>query len=329
MSSTVTMALVGCGLMGRSLVERSLEIPELQFRGYVDTVEEAARRAHQDFGGTYHTTDFRKVLRDDAVDAVLIATHHDSHPALAIAAAEAGKHIFLEKPMALTIGGCRAIEDAVAKAGVKLMMGFKFRFAPMVARVKQMVKQPLLTVGQGVAPPMQGWPLTPDRGGGPVLSFGCHVFDLVYWLNESEPVRISAEGGALTHPEIGLVDNAVAAIRFANGSIGAVICGDSGAAGHTSKFFFEVFDGRRSATLSDRCHRATYAGFDEETPTVEDLSPEAQGDPEGVRGELIAFAACVLQDRESPAGPRDGTRATMMVLKAFEAIRTGESQVLP
>jgi predicted dehydrogenase len=62
--------------------------------------------------------------------------------------------------------------------------------------------------------------------------------------------------------------------------------------------------------------------------TVEELSSEAQTDPEGTRAELQTFVHCLLQNKEPPAGPRDGTRATAMVLKAFEAIRTGKTQVL-
>ncbi len=328
MSHSINMVLIGCGGMGRSHMRRAREVSELTFLGYVDAAEEAAARACQEFGGRYYTTDVDKVWRDDDIDAVLIATHHDSHTPLAIQAAQAGKHIFLEKPMALTIEECLAIEEAVDKAGVKLMMGFKFRFAPLVAKVKEVVRQPLVTVGQSLHPAMKGWPLTPDKGGGPVLSNGCHAFDLVYWLNESEPVRISAEGGALTHPEFGLVDNAVVSVSFENGSIGAIIAGDCGDARYTSKFFFEVLDGQRTATLYDRCHKVAFGGYEIDSFSLEDLPPAAQSDPEGTRAELQAWARCLLDDTDPPVGPRDGTRATAMVLKAFEAIRSGKAQEL-
>jgi myo-inositol 2-dehydrogenase/D-chiro-inositol 1-dehydrogenase len=328
MSESVNMALIGCGGMGRSHLRSAREVPQLNFVGYVDAFEEAAASACREFGGRYHTTDAARVWRDDAIDAVLIATHHDSHAPFAIQAAEAGKHIFLEKPMALTIEDCLAIEEAVDKAGVKLMMGFKFRFAPLVARVKQLVRRPLVTVGQSLHSAMKGWPLTAEKGGGPVLSNGCHAFDLVYWLNESEPVRISAAGGALTHPEHGLVDNAVVSVQFENGSIAAIIAGDSGNASYTSKFFFEVLDGQRTATLYDRCHKVAFGGCEVDSISVEELSPAARSDPEGALGELQAWARCLLDDTEPLVGPRDGTRATAMVLKAFEAIRSGRTQEL-
>ena len=328
MAGKVNIALVGCGGMGRGHLLRAVEIPELAFVAYVDIFEEAARRALDEFGGRYYTDDVEKVLRDEAIDAVLVATHHDSHTDFSVRAARAGKHIFLEKPMALTIDECLAIEEAVAQAGVTLMMGFKFRFAPMVAALKETIRRPLVTVGQSLLHPMEGWPLSPDKGGGPVLSNGCHAFDLVYWLNESEPVRISAEGGALVHPEIGLVDNAAVAVQFANGSIAAIIAGDAGDTPYASKFFFEVLDGRRTATLYDRCHRVSFWGCEREALSVDDLPPEARDDPEGVRGELRAFATCLLEGKDPPVGPRDGTRATAMVVKAFEAIRTGRAQEL-
>ncbi len=328
MSDSINMVLIGCGGMGRSHLRRAKDVPEVNFVGYVDAFEEAAASACQEFGGRYHTTEIETVLDDDEVDAVLIATHHDSHAPFATQAAAAGKHIFLEKPMALTIEECLEIEEAVAKAGVKLMMGFKFRFAPLVAKVKEVITTPLVTVGQSLHPNMKGWALTPERGGGPVLSNGCHAFDLVYWLNESEPVLISAAGGALTHPEYGLVDNAAVSVQFENGSIASIIAGDSGDARYTSKFFFEVLDGERTATLYDRCHKVAFGGCEIDSLSVEELPPAARSDPEGVRGEMQAWAKCLLDDTEPPIGPRDGTRATAMVLKAFEAIRSGRTQEL-
>ena len=328
MTDSINMALIGCGGMGRSHMRRARDLPELNFAAYVDVLEEAAAGACEEFGGRYHTTDVETVWDDDEIDAVLIATHHDSHTPFATQAAAAGKHIFLEKPMALTIEECLEIEEAVAKAGVKLMMGFKFRFAPLVAKVKEVIPTPLVTVGQSLHANMKGWALTPERGGGPVLSNGCHAFDLVYWLNESEPVLISAAGGALTHPEIGLVDNAAVSVQFENGSIASIIAGDSGDARYTSKFFFEVLDGQRTATLHDRCHKVTFGGCDIDSLSVEDLPHPAPSDPEGTRGELQAWARCLLDDTEPPTGPRDGTRATAMVLKAFEAIRSGKTQEL-
>jgi predicted dehydrogenase len=314
--------------MGRSHLKQACEVPAVEFVAYADVVEAAARTALDEFGGRYATTDVDRIFHDDSIDAVLIATHHDTHRPYALCAAEAGKHIFLEKPMALTIEDCLAIEEGVARAGIKLMMGFKFRFAPLVAKVKEVVPKPLVTVGQSLHPAMVGWPLTPDKGGGPVLSNGCHAFDLVYWLNESEPVRICAAGGALMHPEIGLVDNAAVSVQFANGSIASIIAGDSGDARYTSKFFFEVLDGQRTATLHDRCHKATFWGWERDSLSVEELSAQAASDPEGVRTEMEAFARALQQNIDPPTGPRDGTRATAMVLKAFESIRTGKTQEL-
>ena len=328
MTDSINMALIGCGGMGRSHMRRARDVPDLNFTAYVDVLEEAAAGACEEFGGSYHTTDVETVWDDSDIDAVLIATHHDSHTPFAVQAAAAGKHIFLEKPMALTIEECLEIEEAVAKAGVKLMMGFKFRFAPLVAKVKEVIPKPLVTVGQSLHPNMKGWALTPERGGGPVLSNGCHAFDLVYWLNESEPVLISAAGGALTHPEIGLVDNAAVSVQFENGSIASIIAGDSGDARYTSKFFFEVLDGQKTATLHDRCHNVTFGGCEIDSLAVEDLPAPASSDPEGTQGELQAWARCLLDDTEPPIGPRDGTRATAMVLKAFESIRTGKTQEL-
>jgi predicted dehydrogenase len=97
-------------------------------RAFVDVRREAATALAGEFEGAYAAEDVARVLRDDSVDAVLICTHHDSHAPLAIAAAQAGKHIFVEKPLALTVEECRQVEEAAARAGVQVMIGFKMRF---------------------------------------------------------------------------------------------------------------------------------------------------------------------------------------------------------
>jgi len=196
MSKKVGVGLIGCGGMGRHHAADLANIENVGVRGYADIRQEAAEATMREFGGDFYTTDANKFFDDDRIDVVLICTHHHLHKPYAVEAAKAGKHIFVEKPLALTIEECKEIEEAVESAGVKLMVGFQARFSPFVDKLKETIPKPLVTFGQLVDPRWgdSSWANDPIEGGGNVLSQGCHLFDMMYWLNESEPVTIFAEG---------------------------------------------------------------------------------------------------------------------------------------
>ena len=143
--------------------------------------------------------------------------------------------------------------------------------------------------------------------------------DLVCHLNRSAPVRIYAEGGNFTHPGLEIVDNIVAAIRFADGSVASVTQGDSGQTPYVSKFSFQMTDGRKSVHLRNRLKTVTL--FDgEESNEISD--PEEYGFLEENRD----FVRALLSGSPPPITHVDGLRATLLILKAFESLRTGLPQ---
>ena len=213
----------------------------------------AAETFQRDFGGDYATAIPQRVLDDPEIDAVIIATHHDSHTPLALAAAAAGKHILIEKPMALTVAECRRIAAAAEIAGVVLTVNFKFRMAPAVLAAKRFVSRPVASFGQLAMNRMPDdiWVRDPARGGGLILATACHVLDMICWLNESEPVRVYAEGED---------DAAAVTVRFANGAIAGLLLTDAGENPYVGKWLHEVFDGRRSAVLYEHFRQVRFAG---------------------------------------------------------------------
>jgi myo-inositol 2-dehydrogenase/D-chiro-inositol 1-dehydrogenase len=331
----VALGVIGCGGMARAHMRNAVRVPGLRLRGYADAVPAAAERFRHEFGGDYATADPERVLRDPAVDAVLIATHHDSHPGLAVRAARAGKHVLIEKPLALTVDECLRVEEAVAHAGVVLMVGFQRRFAPLVLLARRLVPRPFLSLGQMMDNRWGDtiWTQDPIRGGGNVISQGCHTFDLLCYLHQDEPVAVYAAGGTFTHdPQATtVIDNVAATVRFAGGGAAAVVQGDGGLPEHVSKFFFEVFDGERAAQLYDRLHHMTVSGPGQLPTARYAAAAEAPGeDPEGLAQELAEFVRCAASGVASPIGAtaRDGTRATALALAIFESVRTGQPQPL-
>jgi len=321
-------ALIGCGSWGRQHAESAQALSGLRMAAFCDLREEQAAAYCAEFGGEYATADAERVFADPSIEAVFIATTHDTHMPLATAAARAGKHIFLEKPMAINAADARAIRDAVREAGVQLQMGFKFRFAPMVRRVREFLRQPRLVVGQLVDTPWQetSWTMDPVRGGGNFISQGCHNLDLVCFLAGAEPVEVHAHGAKIVHPGSPLIDTVAASIQFVDGAIGAIVNSDAGDAAHTSKFFFELFDGERSASLFDRCHQAItwQQGGEREHRTPDDLPEEERDDLEGMRGQLRAFVDAIRRGVPCSPSADDGVRAAVLTEAILESIASGK-----
>ncbi|HOJ21269.1 MAG TPA: Gfo/Idh/MocA family oxidoreductase [Armatimonadota bacterium] len=319
----INLGLIGCGALGKIHAQCIAQIPEARFVAYVDKVEDAAEAALKQFGGDYATTDVETLLCDDSVDAVYICTRHDSHASLAIAAARAGKHILIEKPLALRIEECEAVAEAVKRAGVTLMPAFKMRFYPLVQMAHEFIPNPQVMVGQMMDNRWGDniWPQDPVQGGANVHSQGCHTTDLLRFFAGSEPTRLWASGGTLTHPGHPCIDQCIASIQFANGHTAAWIQGDAATSHFTSKFFFELFGNGKSVQLYDRFKKATF--FDGQKTWVEE-----RPDEEGFLLENREFISALQEGRQPVLTAHDGIQATRIVLAADRAIRTGEVQTL-
>jgi len=321
--TSIALGLIGCGQLGRVHARCIADIPEVRFSTYADVVESAAASMLEEFGGDYATTDAGRVLSDPDVRAVYICTRHDSHAPLAIAAAEAGKHILIEKPLALTLEECEAVAGAVARAGVYLMPAFKMRYYPLIEAAHDFIPEPQVLVGQMMDArwPDDAWFQDPVQGGANVHSQGCHITDILRYLAGSEPRRIWAAGGALSHPGHPCVDQCAASIQFANGHAAAWIQGDAALGAFTSKFFIQLFGNGRSVQLHDRLKKAV---FSEGRKTW----TEEREEEEGFLLENREFTSALVEGRAPALTAHDGIQATRMVLAADRAIRTGEVQTL-
>ena len=258
------VALIGCGFIGRRHLENIAARTDVLLEATVDVREEAARAFCCEFRGRYFTTRPEQVFEDRTIDAVLICTHHDSHTKLALDAAAHGKHVLVEKPMALTVEECRQISTAADQAGITLTVNFKFRFAPAVLKVKEFIQSPLAIHGQLAMEKMPDgiWVRDPVRGGGLILATACHSLDMICWLGGSEPVRVYAES-IPPLPEQGCNVTAVTAtVRLANGAIASLLLAEAGENGYAAKWLHEVFGGRPLRRALRSLSPGTFLGCD-------------------------------------------------------------------
>ncbi len=219
------VALVGAGNLARwTHLPNLKKIPGARLQAVYSASGARGKSYARRFGAAYCCSDYQEILNDGDIDVVMILSRNQHHADQAIAALKAGKHVFLEKPMALTEEECRRLCGAVADSAHHLTVGFNRRFAPFYAEQKRQLAR---RAGVAVincrvnSPGISGsyWMADPAVGGA-ILGEACHFVDLMYWLVESEPVAVSAFSLPTgKRAPIG-ENNLVASFRFADGSIG-------------------------------------------------------------------------------------------------------------
>jgi len=335
MADVVKAAIFGCGNMGSTHARRLSRLENVRLRYLVDAYEESALKLQKEVDAELITTDFRKALDDKDVDVVIICTHHNLHAPMSIAAAQAGKHVFCEKPLALNMEECLSIAEAVEKADVKFMMGFQARFSPFVLKLKEFVPNPWVTIAQLIDPKWgeSSWANDPIEGGGNILSQGCHCFDATCFLNDSTPVSIYSEGGNYHHPTLPITDTVVCTMRFANGSVANVTIGDFGNPALMGKSAYQVFAGNVTATLFNyySAPEVRLWGAEPARITMDDLPGCSDSYvAHGYAQQMHALIDWVGKDIDpvNAAKVRDGVLATELAIKAFESIKTHQAQAL-
>jgi inositol 2-dehydrogenase len=209
----------------------AFSIPEAEFAAVTDLNVSAAQKVADHYGAEMYFADHAELLAQDDIDAVIIATPTNTHHIVIADAAKAGKHIFAEKPLALTLAGCDQALSAVEMAGVKLQVGFMRRYDSGYLAAKQkidagVIGTPVMFKSIGRDPDCPSLEFAKRRNsGGLIMDMGIHDFDLARWLMGSEVKRVFSEGDCLVFPQLKAVDdidNAVISLRFENGAVGAI-----------------------------------------------------------------------------------------------------------
>ncbi len=263
------------------------------------------------FNANYTTSDYEQILNDENIDTVIIATRHNQHAQQAVDALNAGKHVFIEKPMAITIEECQSIYKAVQTSGKRLMVGFNRRFAPYYTEMKSHLKNrtsPMVVSCRMNSPGIEnGWAAEKSQGG-VVLGEGCHFIDLMFWLTESEPVSVSAYGFN--------EHNVAASFKFADGSIG--------------NFIYTVVGSEASAGEAVEVFAPGVSVFSEDFKRIVVKKQKRDGRSKffaakGYTEQLESFVKSLKSGTETEITAIDGTRATLGCLLMLESVRTGEA----
>ena len=232
MSEGVRIGQIGCGRHGRLKLARALaSVGDADLVSCADLDEGAALRTAREFGFARHYQDYGEMLAKEELDGVVVALPHHMLAEAAVAAANAGCNVFVEKPVGVNKAQAVGLREAADRAGVTVMVGYAFRFDPARRTLKSLIEQGALgTITQVCAgfssPPftgsVAGWYADPTKGGGPLFNIGGHITDAVLWMVDSAAQRVYGE--VLRDPESGLDKSAGYTIRFENGAIATVLC---------------------------------------------------------------------------------------------------------
>jgi predicted dehydrogenase len=331
-------AVFGCGGAGSGHARKAREIG-LEVVAFCDVIEASAQRLRDEFGGGLVTTDPEQIMLDDGIDVVVIATHHDAHHPLALAAAQAGKHMLVEKPMCLTRVQAIEVAEAVEKAGVKLVVNCKFRIAPTVQKAKELIPSPRISHGQLATdnyahkPPgtrSSAWLWDKDDGGGLLVSTAIHTVDLLAYLMDSAGDRVYAEGrlfDSRNKGTEGYPDGLAGTILWKNGALSTVICHDQsrGYNPFVSKWFHEVWDGERSAVFSSATSRVDFSGCEIDYMDSKELPEEEQRRA----SMMLNLLEAIRTDGDTLCNAQDGVRAVSICNALDQSVRTGRPQNVP
>ncbi|MSR65537.1 MAG: oxidoreductase [Verrucomicrobiae bacterium] len=318
--SALRLGVIGAGNYAQaSLLPHLKKMKEVEFISVCTATGVSAQKTSEKFGFANATTNPRDVLDDKSINAVLIATRHNSHAQLAAAALQAGKHVFVEKPIALNEEQLKLVADAVKQHGEKLQVGFNRRFAPLTHEaLKNKGGGPWVIhyrVNAGPIP-ATSWIQDPKIGGGRILGEVCHFVDFFQAFVGAKPSRVFAECLASPSKDIIATDNVHVTIRYADGSVGLITYTSTGDPSFP-KERCEIFGNGTVMVLDD--FRSLTISKDGKTETKRGTQDKGQA------GELSAFVKAASSGGKMPIPwleMEDTTRVTFAIL---ESLRTGSA----
>lgn len=332
----VALGVLGAGNFATVVALPAIrKVPKIKLVGIASASGSRAQHAAGQFNFSYAASDDQEITADPQINTVAIFTRHDQHARQTMEGLQAGKHVFCEKPLALSneeldkilavLDRKTAAEDAEPGNPLNqdsiplLMVGYNRRFAPLSVKLSNFLadrEEPLAAifrVNAGFLPP-DHWLHDPDVGGGRIIGEGCHFIDYLTFLVGAPPVGVTTAG----LPDAGRYheDNVVITLDFPDGSVGVVMYLANGDRS-VPKERLEVFCGGRVATLDDFRSLEVVGG-------IGGRKRSRSGQDKGHRAAWEAFAAAILAGGPPPIPYDHIFGVNRAAIAAVEALRSGE-----
>lgn len=228
----VQIGLIGAGNFVRStMLPVMKETGKFEFRGLATTGGTGGAQVNDRTPFAYTTNDYRKLLADPDIDLIVVSTQHSSHAKFVTEALNAGKNVYCEKPLCLTLEELEEIREAYKNSEGELFVGLNRRYAPLIRQIKKEMKTDQIPavydfIANAGFIPKDHWVQDEAAGGGRVLGEACHFVDLIQYLDGSELTELQvAAAGNNAYP---MNDNVLIMLKFASGAIGNIVYSSMG-----------------------------------------------------------------------------------------------------
>ena len=331
MEKKIKVCLIGCGRAGMIHARNyagSVEGAELY--AICDPSEENLAAAQQELQGiSFVYRDYREALKNEAVDAVIVVTPTQFHHDIVIAAAQAGKHVFCEKPMADSVAECDEMIRVCAEHHVKLQLGFMRRFDKSFARGRELIASGSVgdvtmiksnTYGPSEPKP---WMFDVRKSYGPIGEVNSHDFDTIRWYAGSEVKSIHALGHNFRSPEAAAeypdyYDTCTVMLEFENGILGVITGAQYVKYGYDSRT--EILGTKGIIKVGSQRTNDVEVVTPEKGIQMDSMDSWRTLFRDAYTAEANAFIRCILEDTEPPVTGLDGRMALMLVHEGLRSI---------
>lgn len=316
----LVLGVIGAGRFARTLIlPRLAGLPQARLKTVASARGLSAEQARGRFGFALAAADPAAVLDDPEITAVLVLSPHNTHAALAAAALQAGKSVYVEKPLALNRGELAAVMAAEGQSPGLLQVGFNRRFAPMTKEVMQRLaslqgpRQIVIRINAGRAE-KDSWEADPAQGGGRILGEGCHFADLAQCLAGAPVMAVQAAAAGAGGKGPG--EDFAAHLEFADGSLATIAYTTAGDQAY-SKETVEIFCAGEVFRIEDFRELTIVRGGRAKRRRV--------AQDKGHRAALHAFADAVREGRPAPVPAAALFRSSLAAIALKESILAGQA----
>jgi len=327
----IKVGIAGLGRLGKVHAKNlAFRIPGVRLTAACSIVESELEYAKKEFGVKDTYTDYRKMLAEADIDAVAIVTTSGEHCWQIEAALNAGKHVFSDKPLGVTLEECKTAEKAVeAHPDQVFFLGFMRRYDPSYVYAKKKIEEgaigkPYLVKATGIDPEaaIEGAIRFAATSGGVFIDMASHDIDLMRWFLGSEPTEVYALGATFKHPEftaVGDSETGCALYRFANGAIATLHVGRTAAHGYHIET--EIVGTEGSVRVSPVPAKNLAMLYNKNGAVVECVEGFPERFDDAYRLEMQEFIDCIREHRKPGVTVYDGTEATKIAFATTAAYK--------
>ena len=316
----ITLGVIGAGGYVPAMLLPHFKTAGANFRSIATASGVSAHDVGKRFGFELAVSSAEEVLEDNDINLVVVGTRHDLHAELATKALQLNKHVFVEKPLALTDAQLDGIASAAATSSGHLMVGFNRRFSPLARQAKELFadrEAPLSIIYRVNAGriPKDHWTQNEKEGGGRIVGEVCHFVDLMTFLTDAKPVSVFAESVSARSSGVIDCDSVFITLKFSDGSNGTIAYlaeGDKALA----KERVEIFGAGKVFVLDDFRSGKTYKDNRESVVT---LKAQDKGQADQVR----AVCASILSNAPAPISLDDLITTTRTTFRILDSLREG------